>query len=184
MSEESYQYFSEVDEEDDKIAEFVEREGITARCYRIEYRPDVSIDEQTLWQKQDPDYPLEHYRCLVKRKDAEIELFQTVGADYPDEDAEDDNVDLYSDNRELLLSPEFLIESAALKANSVDEAASLDEWIAGGYCETKTPEETYDQYKKIRSGLYDLLGESLYRSLVQLAVEADLERDEESEDET
>ena len=51
-------------EEDDRdeIAEIVSSEKIRATCTKIDFRPDVVLEEQQRWQKQDPDYPLEHYR--------------------------------------------------------------------------------------------------------------------------
>jgi hypothetical protein len=169
-------------DEIDEIAEFVKREHISAECVRIDIRPDVSAEEQALWIKQDPDFPPEHYRCQIRFQEKELELYQTVGADYPDEDEEADNSDLYRDSRQLLLSPEFLVESAALKANSVDEADDLQDWIKRGYCESETPELTYQQFRQIRQGLLDLLGVDRYRTLLELAVTAELERDEESEE--
>ena len=110
----------------------------------------------------------------------ELLVYQTIGADYPDED--EAQTDLYQDSRDLLLSPEFLLESAALKANSIDEASTVDEWVANGYCETDTPNETYQHYLSIRQGLNELLGDDLYRIVIRLAVEAEIERDEESEE--
>jgi hypothetical protein len=169
-------------QEIDEIAQFVKREQITATCARVDVRPDVSTEEQVLWQKQDPDYPLEHYRCLITRQSKSIEVYQTVGADYPDEDDEDNNIDLYRDNRELLLSPEFLLETTALKANSIDEASNLSDWVANGYCTTITPEEAYRHYLQIRQGLLDLLGAERYKALVQLALESELDDEEESEE--
>jgi hypothetical protein len=78
----------ELVDEVDEIELLVKREHITAECTHVDTRPDVSLEEQQAWIKQDPDYPPEHYRCLLKYRSKELELYQTVGADYPDEDDE------------------------------------------------------------------------------------------------
>jgi hypothetical protein len=172
---------SVVEPEIDETSAFVARHNITSEHQQIDSRPDVSIEEQTLWLKQDPDYPPEHYRCTLKYNGRELMVYQTVGADYPDEDEENSNRDLYADQRELLLSPEFLLETSALKANSIDEATNLDEWQEIGFCETLTPSETYEGYKQVRIGLEQLLGTDLYREVVKIAVEAELDREESEE---
>ena len=179
MSNEQQLNDSEDNDDTDEIAEFVQKENIKVIRKKIDVRPDVAVEEQLSWQKQDPDYPLEHYRCTILFGDKSLDIFQTVGADYPDEDEDADNSDLYSDARELLLSPEFLLESAALKANSVDQSKNLDEWVRNKYCETMTPLETYQYFLAIRSGLINLLGEDKYNYLVKLAIEADEDRDDE-----
>jgi hypothetical protein len=170
------------EEEIDEIAEFVAREGITAVHTLVENRPDVTPEEQLLWKQQDPEYPPEHYRCVLRCGPQELEIYQTVGADYPDEDEEADNSDLYRDSRELLLSPEFLIESAALKAHSVETANNVEQWIIDGYCVTAAPKETYEQFQEIRLKLIDMLGEDRYSTLIKLSIAAEQEREEESED--
>jgi hypothetical protein len=171
------------EEEVDEIADFVATEKITAVYERIDFRPDVLLEEQEEWRLQDPEFPPEHYHCVLKRGNKALEVYQSVAADYPDEDEDADNIDLYRDNRELMLSAEFLIESAALKANSIDESTSLFDWVEFAYCESLTPQATYEQYRVLRENLRDFLGDDdLYKTLVQCAVKLEMERDEESED--
>ena len=165
----------------DEMNLLVKAEAITVQTQQVETRPDVSAEELALWIKQDPDYPPEHYKCTLRRGTHELVVYQTVGADYPDEDDESIGTDLYADQRELLLSPEFLLETSALKANSVDEVTDLDQWIENGYCQTLTPAETYAGYLQLQEDLLNFLGAELYSEVVRLAIEAEMDREESEE---
>jgi hypothetical protein len=181
MREENLDPREAIQPEVDEMTLLVANLRITAECQQIEVRPDVSVEEQELWKRQDPEYPPEHYRCVLKMGDRQMELYQTVGADYPDEEAVGGE-DLYSEVRSLLLSPEFLLESAGLKAFSIDAAGNLEEWIDNAYVETTTPKETYEGYIQLRQQLFDFLGSDNYETVVEYASETEFDTDEESEE--
>jgi hypothetical protein len=178
-----YSFFPEGPEEsgDDRIAQLVSDLGIVVTCEEIKCRPDVSIDEQESWIRQDPDFPPEHYCCTLSFNDRELVVYQTVGADYPDEDDDNSAQDLYAEQRELLLSPEFLLETTALKAASIDKSNDLEEWIGLSYCDTFTPDKTYQSYIQLRDQLKQFLGDTLYDEVLLLALEADAEPEDEEE---